>query len=228
MTREEHLKFCKKCTHRELDMKIGLVCDLTSQVANFNNECPSFELDKDVIEKIDNEEVVAPNEVMEQLSERDIEKFRDEQNYSRALITGLTVGVLGAILWGAITVATNFQIGYMAIAIGAGVGLSMRYLGKGIDQIFGFTGGAISIFSCLLGNFFSIVGYVANAEGLEYIEVLDLIDYSQIIPLMTETFSPMDVLFYGIAAFQGYKFSFRAFTEKDLYDIENNKNQPIR
>ncbi|MEP1486886.1 MAG: hypothetical protein ABJK28_00505 [Algibacter sp.] len=224
MTREAHLKFCKKCTHRELDMKIGLVCDLTSEVANFNNECPSFELDKEVIEKIDDVEVVTPNELMEKLSERDIEKFRTEQNYPRALITGLTVGIIGAILWGVITVATGFQIGYMSIAIGAGVGLSMRYLGKGIDQIFGFTGGAISILSCLLGNFFSIVGYAANSEGLGYIEVLDLIDYAQIIPLMIETFSPMDVLFYGIAAFEGYKFSFRAFTEKDLYDLENNKN----
>lgn len=228
MTREAHLKFCKKCTHRELDMKIGLVCDLTSKIAGFNTECPSFELDKDVIEKIDDVEAVAPNELMEKLSERDIEKFRAEQNYPRALITGLTVGIIGAILWGAITVATNFQIGYMAIAIGAGVGLSMRYLGKGIDQVFGFTGGAIAILSCFLGNFFSIVGYAANSEGLGYVEVLNLIDYSQIIPLMTETFNPMDVLFYGLAAFEGYKFAFRAFTEKDLYDLENNKNQTIR
>lgn len=221
MTREEHLKFCKKCTKRELNMKIGLICSETGEIANFETDCKSFELDNTVIEKIDDTEQVEHSDALEKLSERDIEKFKSEQNYPKALIIGASVGLAGALLWAAITVATEYQIGYMAIAIGAGVGLSMRYAGKGMDQIFGITGGAIAIISCLLGNFLSLVGFAANAEGLGYMEMLGLIDYSQVIPAMTEAFSPMDLFFYAIAAYEGYKFAFRAFTEKDLYELES-------
>lgn len=220
MTREQHLKFCKTCTKRDLDMNIGLVCNLTGNIADFENECEAFELDAAVVKNIDNTDIVEHNEVLGKLSEQNVEKFKSEQNYTAALITGLVVGLFGAILWGVVTVSTGYQIGYMAIAIGAVVGLSMRYLGKGIEQIFGITGGAIAIFSCLLGNFFSIIGFIANSEGLGYLETLTLFNYSQLVPIMSETFSPMDLLFYGITAYEGYKFSFRAFTEKDLYELE--------
>ena len=64
-----------------------------------------------------------------------------------------------------------------------------------------------------------LIGFIANSEGLGYFETLSLFDYSQLIPIMTETFSGMDLLFYGIAAYEGYKFSFRTFTEKDLYEL---------
>jgi hypothetical protein len=220
MTREEHLKFCKKCTNRRLDMKVGLLCNLTGEMADFENECKSFKLDESVIEKIDDTEAVEHTDVLNKLSDKNLEKFKSEQQFPKAIITGIIVGMIGALLWGAITVTTGFQIGYMAIAIGAGVGFSMRFIGKGIDQGFGLSGGIIALLSCLLGNFFSIIGFVANSEGLGYFETLTLFDYNQLIPIMTETFSPIDLLFYGIAAYEGYKFSFRTFTEKDLYELE--------
>jgi len=220
MTREEHLKFCKKCTNRRLDMKVGLLCDLTGERADFEKECNSFNLDKSVIERIDDTEAVEHNTVMNKLSNKNIEKFKSEQDLPKALIAGVLVGIIGAILWGAITVVTGYQIGYMAIAIGAAVGFSMRFMGKGIDQVFGISGGAIALLSCVLGNFFTIIGFIANSEGLGYVETLMLFDYGQLIPLMSETFSAMDLLFYGFAAYEGYKFAFRTFTEKDLYELE--------
>ena len=41
MIREQHLKFCKKCVNRRLDMKVGLLCNLTGEMADFENECKS-------------------------------------------------------------------------------------------------------------------------------------------------------------------------------------------
>lgn len=221
MTREEHVKFCKKCINRQFDMKVGLLCNLTGEKADFEKECKSFKLDESVIEKMDNTEAVEHHEVLEKLSDKNIAKFKLEQDYTKGITTGVIVGTIGAILWGAITVATGFQIGYMAIAIGAGVGLSMRFTGKGIDQTFAITGGVIALLSCLLGNFLSVIGFIANLESLGYLETLYLFDYNQLIPVMSETFSPIDLLFYGIAGYEGYKFSFRTFTEKELYDLEN-------
>ena len=224
MKREEHLKFCKKCVNRELDMKVGLVCNLSGSIANFTNECSSYKLDESIIEKPDDTEALEHNTVLDKLSQRNLDKLKSEQKFPTALITGIVVGVLGAILWGVVTVATGYQIGYMAIAVGAAIGISMRVTGKGIDQIFGITGGLIAIFSCLLGNFFSIVGFLADSEELSYFDTLTLIDYSQIMSIMSETFSPIDLLFYGIAAYEGYKLSFRSFTEEEISELEK---QPL-
>ena len=223
MNREEQLKFCKKCLNRKLDMKIGLVCNLTGEKADFEGECASFQLDETVVEKIDNVDAVEHSEALGRLSDKSIAKFRSEQDYPKALIAGIIVGLLGAFLWGVITVSTGYQIGYMAIAIGAGVGFAMRIAGKGIDPIFGITGGIIALLSCLLGNFLSIIGFVAHLEELGYFETLSLFDYTQLIPIMSEAFSLMDLLFYGLAAYGGYKFAFRTFTEKDLYELEEQR-----
>lgn len=42
MTRDEQLIFCKNCTNSKLDFKIGLICVLTNQKANFENKCLNF------------------------------------------------------------------------------------------------------------------------------------------------------------------------------------------
>ena len=152
-----------------------------------------------------------------------LEKLRLEQNYPLGLIATLLVGLLGAILWAMITVATEYQIGYMAIAIGLGVGFTMRYTGKGVDQIFGISGALIAVGSCLLGNFFSIMGFYANMEQVQLFDVFLSFDYSYLPTVMAESFSGMDVLFYGIAGYEGYKFSFRAFTEQDIAELQEAK-----
>ena len=216
MTREEHLQFCKKCTKRELDMEQGLICSLTKRQADFSGECTNYNYDETVIEQMDDTEPLDRQVLLAKVSEKALERYRAEQNLPAGIGAGVAVGILGALLWATITVATGYQIGYVAIAIGAGVGISMRIAGKGMDQIFGISGGIIAILSCLVGNFFSLVGVAADYEGLGYMETFNLIDSSQIIPLMTETFSGMDLFFYAIAAYEGYKFAFRALTEKEL------------
>lgn len=220
MTREEHLKFCKKCINRKLDINVGLLCNITGEKADFEDECRLFKLDDSVVAKMDDTAALEHNEVLNSLSDKDINRFRSEQDFPKAIMTGAVVGILGAILWGAVTVTTGLQIGYIAMGIGAGIGFSMRFMGKGIDQNFGIASGLIALLSCLLGNFLSIIGFIANAEGLGYFETLTLFDYNLLIPVMSETFSFKDILFYGVAASVAYKFSFRTFTEKDLYELE--------
>jgi len=169
------------------------------------------------------EEQLQQDEVKLELSPEIIEKLRMEQKLLFGVLSGLVVGVIGAILWGAITVFTGYQIGYMAIAIGAGVGFVIRMTGRGIDKVFGFVGAGISLLSVLLGNFLSIVGFLANSEGLGYLDALLLFDYSYLPQLMGETFSVIDLLFYGLAIYWGYKFSFRKVTEQTITELEQNE-----
>lgn len=221
MTREEHVAICKTCTNRKLDIEQGILCKITDQKADFIDECKDFTKDDSVtVDKIiETAEPVTAQQI--QLSDKALEKVKSEQNLGLGIGTSTLVGLLGAALWAVITVVTEFQIGYMAVAIGAGVGYTMRHFGKGVDQIFGISGAIIAVLSCFLGNFFSLIGFVANSEGLGYIETLLAIDYSLVPSAMQESFSVMDILFYGIAGYEGYKFAFRVFTNDDLRSYQS-------
>jgi hypothetical protein len=144
------------------------------------------------------------------------EKLRLEQNLPMALAAGFAAALIGGILWAVITVVTNYQIGFMAVGVGLLVGYAVRYFGKGIDPIFGVAGAVLALLGCLLGNFFSMVGFGAAAENVGVFELLGMLDYSYVPEIMMEGFSPMDLLFYGIAVYEGYKFSFRKFTEAEI------------
>ncbi len=220
MTREEQLVFCKQCISREMDMTQGLVCSLSGEKANFIGECSDYNYDESVNIELDDKKAVDRDDIESSLSSDVYEKLRWEQNYQTALISGLVVGIVGAVLWAAITVVTGYQIGYMAVAIGVGVGFAMRTMGKGMDPVFGITGAAIAVLSCVLGNVLSIIGFVADASGLAYMDALMQFDYAYILSLMEETVNFREVLFYGFAGFAGYKYSFRKFTESDLASLK--------
>lgn len=46
MDRAKQLEYCKKCTKQKFDSKQGIICSLTNQKADFENECEHFEIDK--------------------------------------------------------------------------------------------------------------------------------------------------------------------------------------
>jgi len=142
-----------------------------------------------------------------------IEKLRLEQNLPFAIIASFGSAIVMAILWAIITVTTKHQIGYMAIAIGFVVGFAVNFAGKSIDKIYGIIGAAGALLGCVLGNFLSQVGFVAQDPeiGLSFFNTLKVLlsNMQLTIEIMKETFSPVDLLFYGIAIYEGYRFSFR-------------------
>ena len=49
MDRTKQLEYCKKCTKQKFDLKQGIICILTNQKADFENECEHFEINKEII-----------------------------------------------------------------------------------------------------------------------------------------------------------------------------------
>ncbi|MFZ1221098.1 MAG: hypothetical protein WAO00_17530, partial [Chthoniobacterales bacterium] len=82
--------------------------------------------------------------------------------------------------------------------------------------IYGILGAAFSLFGCLLGNFFALLGFVGKNEHINLFETLSKIDYAKVPDLMISTFSAMDLVFYGIAVYEGYKFSFRKISPEEI------------
>lgn len=133
---------------------------------------------------------------------------RAEQQLVPALAAGAVAATIGAAVWATVTVLTEMQIGWMAVGVGAGVGLAMRRLGRGVAPKFGVAAAALALLGCLAGNLFASVGFVASFTHVSFFTVLTTLDLGVVRTLMGATFSPMDLLFYGIAMAEAYKLAF--------------------
>jgi len=145
-----------------------------------------------------------------------LEILRGEQRMPIGILAGAVAALAGAGIWAAVTVGTGYQIGWMAVAVGILVGFAVRFGGNGIDKVYGFIGAGLAFIGCALGNLFAVCGMVAAQEAMPFMEVVGRLNLSVAMQLMTVTFSPIDLLFYGIAVYEGYKFSFRQLTDEDL------------
>jgi len=167
-----------------------------------------------------NEDHVKTEIPKEQIDYRKLDKYieslRPEQNFNLAVIAGIAATLIGAIAWAVITVATEYQIGFMAVGVGLIVGFTIREAGKGIDKKFGLLGASLALLGCLLGNFLSMVGFISAYVEMSYFETLISMDYSLLPELFAESFNVIDILFYGIALSEGYKFAFRKITDEEI------------
>lgn len=125
-------------------------------------------------------------------------------------VAGGIVGMaLGAGLWAAITIITDYQIGYMAIGLGLLVGLGVRFTSGGAGTVHGLIGGSLALMGCLLGNLLAVLIVVSRELGAPFLDVLFNLDWGIIIEFMKVTFSPIDLLFYALAVYAGFRFASR-------------------
>lgn len=146
-------------------------------------------------------------------------ELKSKENFVLAITAGIVSAMVGAGIWAAVTVATGYQIGWMAVGVGFLVGFSVRIFGKGISEQFGYAGAICALLGCIVGNFLTIVAFISMQESMGYVEVLNALDYSKVPELMISTFNIMDILFYGIAIYEGYKFSFKGLTAEEVNSI---------
>ena len=137
------------------------------------------------------------------------EAVEAKPNLPMALLGGAVTALIGAVIWATVTVVTGYKLGLVAVAIGFLVGFAVRTLGKGNAIIFGAIGAAFALIGCVLGNFLSACALLSTAQSISITAALlsAITNPSLAVELFTVTFSPMDLLFYGFAIYEGYKFS---------------------
>jgi hypothetical protein len=127
------------------------------------------------------------------------------------LLFGLIGGFLGmlisAAIWGVITYLTNYQIGWMAIGVGFVVGFAVKWFGRGNSVLYGLIAAVLALIGCVLGNLLFYCGIIAREYGMDFIEVLALViaDPGGIIVLLKAGFQFMDLVFYAIALYVGFR-----------------------
>lgn len=134
-------------------------------------------------------------------------QMASETNLPLGIVAGSFAALVGAGIWALVTVLTGYQIGWMAIGVGVLVGWAVRRAGNGPDRSFGFLGASLALIGCALGNLLAACALLASQEGLPFMQILAALDSSLTRDLMAATFTPMDLVFYGIAVYEGYRFS---------------------
>lgn len=151
---------------------------------------------------------------VEPASARPLPSVDTRGNLGMAVAAGVVAMLVGAVLWAVITVTTEFQIGFMAIGVGVLVGYAVRRFGNGTTMPFALTGAVLALLGCVLGNLFSVIGFLSKQEGMSLGDVAGFVlgNPSMAMMFMRESFSAMDLLFYAIAVYEGYKIAIKPAT----------------
>jgi hypothetical protein len=131
------------------------------------------------------------------------------ENKLAVAAVGLAAMLAGAILWAAVTVITHSELGLMAIAVGFMVGFAIQKFRKQPDPVFGIWGAILALAGCVLGNALSFVVFVAQQTNTPLVDAFLRVSIPGLVSVMAQNFGAMDLLFYGIAIYEGYKFSSR-------------------
>jgi hypothetical protein len=135
------------------------------------------------------------------------ELARSQQNLVGAAVAGSVVALLCAIGWAMLTFATHRQFGLVAVALGYAVGLTVRSVGHGFEAAFAYLGGFLAFLGCATGNLLTGCAVLAQAEGVGVMQVIGSLDFATVQRVMTAMADPMDLLFYGIAVWEGFRLS---------------------
>ena len=138
-----------------------------------------------------------------------IEQARAQQNFPLAVIAGIAAALIGAALWAAVTVTTEYKLGLMALAVGYMAGQAIRLAGHGMDPKFGYLGAACGFLGCAAGDMMSNVVFFAHAKSLSFAQTLNVLTPDLLMALAKAAFDPMDLLFLAIGVYEGYKFAFK-------------------
>ena len=145
-----------------------------------------------------------------------MQELQADQNLSFGIVGGIVAAAIGATIWAIITAVTNFQIGWMAVGVGILVGYAVRISGKGLDKTFGVVGAVLSILGCVVGNLLTACIIISRHQHIPVLQLLSRLNPEIVMEIVKATFNPMDLLFYGIAVYEGYRFSLRRLSKEEL------------
>ena len=153
-----------------------------------------------------------------QLNYQLAEKLLAEQNIWGAAIFGAAAMVLAAVAYGLIG-AGGFTYSFVAVGIGVSVGLTMQYLGRGIDARFPVLASVYTVGGCLLGNMFTIVIYIARAEQASPFRILRVTPPNELLEWAGSGVQLISLFFWMFAVVAAVFFVKRPLTREERLAI---------
>jgi hypothetical protein len=134
------------------------------------------------------------------------------QSLLRGGVAGAVAAAIGGGVWAGIALVSHYELGYLAIGIGFIVGAAVRYFGAARSPIFGGLSAILSLGGLLTGKILIMLGFFiqgAIREGSSFGEALDALPWESLPLFFQASFAPMDLLFYGLALWCGWKYGWR-------------------
>ena len=153
----------------------------------------------------------------EKLVARFFDRIRGEQNFGAGLIAGLVAAALSAAAWAIIAVGTQRTFGLFAIVVGLFVAFAVRRFGRGLSQRFAILGAGLALLGCLAGNVSAAFVMAGQQFGMTTGQVLQLVR-PDIVWEILRTTSPLSLIFFAIAAYEGFRFSLRRVTDEEVVE----------
>jgi len=137
--------------------------------------------------------------------------LESRQNMLLALVGGLIGAAIGAALWAVVMVVTDLKIGIVAIVVGWLAGQLAWKFGRGLTPAYGVVGAVCALIGVVADNVLGVCAYAAKSPEYDvgFFEMLGMLNFDLIVKIIKATFVPLDPLFYLIALYEGWKFSFR-------------------
>lgn len=103
---------------------------------------------EDPVDSTQQNNIISNETVMQMITENNIEDFerlKAEQNFPMAVLGGVLASIICVFIWAIITVATKYQISYMAMGVGVAVGFTIQKFGKGLTPVYGILGAGLDL-----------------------------------------------------------------------------------
>lgn len=126
-------------------------------------------------------------------------------NVPAALLAAAAGCLVIAAVWAFICILAEKEWVIMGIFAGIAIGWIVKVVGRGTDITMGVIGAVFSLLACVLGEFFSLMGFLAEAEEVDFFQALTSFDYSNFFDLLFVDFNYLSLVIWGIAAFEGFK-----------------------
>jgi hypothetical protein len=131
-----------------------------------------------------------------------------KENLPFGILAGTVAAVIGSLAWMGITIVTGWHVGYVALGVGALVGLAIRFFGNGTSMIFGIVGAVLTLLGCLGGEILTVI-QLATTPQHDFFDILKSVDLVQVVINILKQTEPIMYLIYAIGIFEGYKLSIR-------------------
>jgi hypothetical protein len=134
-------------------------------------------------------------------------------NFLFATAAGLLTALACAIAWAGISAELGFRIGWMCVGVGFAVAFVIRFSADHHDEALAYLSACMSLLGCVIGNFLSTCALIAmhDATSINRVVVELLPRFSDV---LARSFRPMDLAFYALAAYFGYKYARRPWKRR--------------
>ena len=147
------------------------------------------------------------------------EQLLSEQYFAPAVIAGAGATILSSVAYGIVVTQWPFSYGFALVGIGIVIGLTMQYLGRGIETRFAVIAALYTIAGWFLGTVSRIVVTLSIAYSYSPLKVLGDLSIPTLIRRVLSLYSPIDLVYLFVAIFAAVFLARRSLSRADRLAI---------